>query len=96
MQIVSADSEPVQPYKVDEVILHSAERFDVIVTIPSEYVNGDRFWIKADTLESAIQGYEVRSPGNSKFCVRLICFEIESTNISFVLLRMEYARFLIL
>ena len=59
MQVVAADSEPVHPYEVDEVILHTAERFDVLITIPSEYVHGDRFWIRADTLESTVQGYQV-------------------------------------
>lgn len=59
MNIISADSEPVEPYKVDEVILHAAERFDVEIQIPGNLVNGDRFWIRADTLESAIQGYQV-------------------------------------
>lgn len=58
MTIVAADSEPVQPYEVDEVILHAAERFDVEIKIPSDIVVGSKFWIRADTLESKKQGYQ--------------------------------------
>jgi FtsP/CotA-like multicopper oxidase with cupredoxin domain len=54
LRIVSADSEPVIPYEVDDVILHSAERFDVEVDIPMDMMN--RY-----TLESSLQGYQVRS-----------------------------------
>lgn len=60
MRVIAADSEPVKPYDVDEVILHAAERFDVEITIPSTFVGGERLWIRADTLESSIQGYQVR------------------------------------
>ena len=59
MTIVAADSETVKPYEVDEVILHAAERFDVEITIPSDFTGGERFWIRADTLESTKQGYQV-------------------------------------
>ena len=62
MMVISADSEPVKPYKVDEVILHAAERFDVEIAIPSDFVGGERLWIRADTLESSEQGYQVRMP----------------------------------
>jgi FtsP/CotA-like multicopper oxidase with cupredoxin domain len=58
MTIVAADSEPVEPYQVDEVILHAAERFDVEVTIPESLVTNSSFWIRADTLESPEQGYQ--------------------------------------
>ena len=60
MRVIAADSEPVKPYDVDEVILHAAERFDVEITVPSTFVGGERLWIRADTLESSIQGYQVR------------------------------------
>jgi FtsP/CotA-like multicopper oxidase with cupredoxin domain len=59
MTIVAADSEPVVPYEVDEVILHSAERFDVEIDIPLDMAN-TTVWIRADTLESIEQGYQVR------------------------------------
>jgi len=57
LTIVAADSEPVNPVVADEVILHTAERFDVEVTIPQDAAVGDSWWIKADTLESTWQGY---------------------------------------
>ena len=60
MTIIAADSEQVQPREVDEVILHAGERFDVEIFIPPEMKDGERFWIRADTLESKIQGYQVR------------------------------------
>ena len=56
MKIVAADSEPVEPVHVDEVFIHAAERFDVEVTIPDNW--DESFWIRADTLESAYQGYQ--------------------------------------
>ena len=59
MTIVAADSEPVEPFEVDEVILHTGERFDVEIAIPSNTAGGKTFWIRADTLESVKQGYEV-------------------------------------
>ena len=59
MTIVAADSEPVVSYEVDEVILHSAERFDVEIDIPLVMAN-TAVWIRADTLESIEQGYQVR------------------------------------
>ena len=34
MRVIAADSEPVEPVETDEIILHAAERFDVIVKIP--------------------------------------------------------------
>ena len=60
MKIVAADSEPVKPFEVDEVILHSAERFDVEITIPSNIPTNSSIWIRADTMESEEQGYQVR------------------------------------
>ncbi len=60
MTIVGADFTPVEPFSVEEVILHNGERFDVEITIPndSNLQAGDTFWIRADTLESRKQGYE--------------------------------------
>lgn len=71
LTIIAADSEPVIPYEVDEVILHAAERFDVMLTVPENAVVGMTSWIRADTLESRAQGYQngirailrVASPG---------------------------------
>jgi len=60
MRIIAADSEPVEPYEVDDVILHSAERFDVEVDFPTNMMNRS-IWVRADTLESSRQGYQVRS-----------------------------------
>ena len=60
MRIVAADSEPVEPYDVDDVILHGAERFDVEVDIPMDMMNRS-LWVRADTLESSLQGYQVRT-----------------------------------
>jgi len=58
MKVIAADSEPVVPLEVDQVILHTAERFDVEITIPANFSIGETFWIKADTLESLQQGYQ--------------------------------------
>ena len=58
MRIVAADSEPVEPVHVDAVFLHLAERFDVEVSIPDGWDDGESFWIRADTIESAYQGYQ--------------------------------------
>jgi hypothetical protein len=58
MTLVAADSEPIEPVEVDEVILHAAERFDVRITIPEDSEIGSRSWIRADTLESRAQGYQ--------------------------------------
>lgn len=58
MTIVAADSEPVEPVDADEVIIHAAERFDVLVTIPEDAEVGSTSWIRADTLESRKQGYQ--------------------------------------
>lgn len=58
MRVVAADSEPVEPVIVDEVFLHVAERFDVEITIPQDWAEGDSTWIRADTAESTYQGYQ--------------------------------------
>ncbi len=58
MTITAADSHPVVPYEVDEIILHTAERFDVEVKISESWESGDVFWIRADTLESRKHGYQ--------------------------------------
>ena len=58
MTVVAADSEPIEPVVVDEVFLHAAERFDVEVTTPDDWAPGERFWIRADTVESSHQGYQ--------------------------------------
>ena len=36
MTLIAADSEPVEHVETDEIILHAAERFDVIVKIPDD------------------------------------------------------------
>eukprot|EP00586_Coscinodiscus_wailesii_P014596 CAMPEP_0172493336 /NCGR_PEP_ID=MMETSP1066-20121228/24733_1 /TAXON_ID=671091 /ORGANISM="Coscinodiscus wailesii, Strain CCMP2513" /LENGTH=1154 /DNA_ID=CAMNT_0013263443 /DNA_START=206 /DNA_END=3670 /DNA_ORIENTATION=- len=57
MRVVAADSSPVpEELVVDDVIVHTAERFDVLVDIPEDAVGGD-YWIRAETLESRRQGY---------------------------------------
>ena len=58
MTIIAADSEPVEPVEVDEIIVHAAERFDVEVTIPNDAPIGSTSWIRADTLERRDQGYQ--------------------------------------
>jgi len=58
MKVVAADSEPVESLLVDEVFIHTAERFDVEVTIPDYWDNGESFWIRADTIETSYQGYQ--------------------------------------
>ena len=58
MKIIASDSEPVETVVVNEVFLHAAERFDVEVTIPDDWAAGQSFWIRADTVESAHQGYQ--------------------------------------
>ena len=58
MSVVAADSGPVAPYEVDEVIIHNAERFDIIIKIPGDLKTGESFWIRADTLESRSHGYQ--------------------------------------
>mmetsp|Transcript_29962 Transcript_29962/g.55135 ORF Transcript_29962/g.55135 Transcript_29962/m.55135 type:complete len:1142 (-) Transcript_29962:1277-4702(-) len=58
MKVIAADSEPVEPLVVDEVFIHVAERFDVEVTIPKDWAEGDSFWIRADSAESTHQGYQ--------------------------------------
>ena len=46
LTVVAADSEPVYPVVMDEVILHTAERFEVEVTIPQNAAVGESWWIK--------------------------------------------------
>eukprot|EP00569_Conticribra_weissflogii_P001427 CAMPEP_0171355232 /NCGR_PEP_ID=MMETSP0878-20121228/45112_1 /TAXON_ID=67004 /ORGANISM="Thalassiosira weissflogii, Strain CCMP1336" /LENGTH=1224 /DNA_ID=CAMNT_0011861225 /DNA_START=2051 /DNA_END=5728 /DNA_ORIENTATION=+ len=58
MTVVAADSEPVEPYKVDEVVLHVGERFDVEIIVYNDIAESERFWIRADTLESQSQGFQ--------------------------------------
>lgn len=59
MTILAADSEPVEPVvAIDEIIMHTAERFDVEITIPQDAEVGSTSWIRADTLESQKQGYQ--------------------------------------
>ena len=59
MTVVAADSEQVEAHEVDEIILHAGERFDVEVSIPVDLKGDEQFWIRADTLESTKQGYQV-------------------------------------
>ena len=70
MTVVAADSEPVIPLEVHEVILNAAERFDVLITIPTDVKEGDRFWIRADTLESEKQGFQVSPTSICGYCCR--------------------------
>eukprot|EP00537_Pseudo-nitzschia_pungens_P012277 CAMPEP_0172386058 /NCGR_PEP_ID=MMETSP1061-20121228/3655_1 /TAXON_ID=37318 /ORGANISM="Pseudo-nitzschia pungens, Strain cf. pungens" /LENGTH=1062 /DNA_ID=CAMNT_0013115305 /DNA_START=282 /DNA_END=3470 /DNA_ORIENTATION=- len=58
MKVIAADSELLEPLEVDEIILHAGERFDVEITIPTDFEGGERFWIRADTVESSKQGYQ--------------------------------------
>lgn len=58
MNIISTDSSPVDKFEVDEVIMHSGERFDVEIDVPTTLNAGDRFWIRADTQESRKHGYQ--------------------------------------
>jgi len=46
LTVLAADSEPVFPVVMDEVILHTAERFEVEVSIPQDAALGDSWWIK--------------------------------------------------
>ena len=58
MTVVAADSEPVEHVETDEIILHAAKQFDVIIEIPPDAELGTTSWIRADTLESRKQGYQ--------------------------------------
>ncbi len=75
MTVVAADSSPVAPYRVDEVIMHNAERFDVEIKIPDDLVPGDTFWIRADTLESRNHGYQ-----NGVRAILYVVDNIDETN----------------
>ena len=57
LTVVAADSNPIEPYTVDSIVLHVGERFDVEVSI-QDLAEGESFWIAADTLESQLQGYQ--------------------------------------
>mmetsp|Transcript_34111 Transcript_34111/g.69679 ORF Transcript_34111/g.69679 Transcript_34111/m.69679 type:complete len:1192 (-) Transcript_34111:732-4307(-) len=57
LTVVAADSNPIEPYTVDSVVLHVGERFDVEVST-QDLTEGESFWIAADTLESQLQGYQ--------------------------------------
>ena len=58
LTVVAADSQPVEAYTVDEIILHVGERFDVEVIVHDDLQIGESFWIRADTLESQTQGFQ--------------------------------------
>ena len=58
MTVIAADSEPIEHVETDEIILHAAERFDVLLKIPDDAEIGSTSWIRADTLESRKQGYQ--------------------------------------
>ncbi|KAL7551998.1 hypothetical protein ACHAWF_015207 [Thalassiosira exigua] len=58
LTVVAADAQPVEAYTVDEIVLHVGERFDVEVFVYKDIREGERFWIRADTLESQDQGFE--------------------------------------
>jgi len=57
LTVVAADSNPIEPYTVDSVVLHVGERFDVEVST-HDLSEGESFWMVADTLESQLQGYK--------------------------------------
>ncbi|KAL7538702.1 hypothetical protein ACHAXR_009429 [Thalassiosira sp. AJA248-18] len=57
LTVVAADSQPIEAYTVDEIVLHVGERFDVEVLI-YDGIDGERFWLRVDTLESQSQGFQ--------------------------------------
>lgn len=57
LTVVAADSNPIEPYTVDSIVLHVGERFDVEVST-NDLTDGESYWIVADTLESRLQGYQ--------------------------------------
>ena len=57
LTVVAADSNPIEPYAVDSIVLHVGERFDVEVHI-HDLTESESFWIEADTLDSQLQGYQ--------------------------------------
>jgi len=52
------DSQPVEAYTVDEVVVHVGERFDVEVNIFNDVEEGEGYWIRASSLESQSQRFE--------------------------------------
>ena len=58
LTVVSIDSQPVQPYSVDAVVLHVGERFDCELFVFGDLDEGELFWIRADTLEATPQGFQ--------------------------------------
>lgn len=58
LTVVAADSEPVEAFTVDEVVVHVGERFDVEIYVYDDLYEGESFWIRADTLEPQSQGYQ--------------------------------------
>lgn len=60
MTVVAADSDTAggeSGVVVDDLIVHTAERFDVILDIPEDNAAGT-YWIRAETLESRSRGYK--------------------------------------
>ena len=48
LKVVAADGSDIEPIVVDSVILHSGERFDIIIEANQAV---DNYWIRAETLE---------------------------------------------
>jgi FtsP/CotA-like multicopper oxidase with cupredoxin domain len=57
MTVVAVDSEPIEPFKADEVVLHVGERVDVIVDVYGDLFESETFWIRADSLGPSSRGF---------------------------------------
>jgi len=57
LTVVAVDSQPVEPYSVDQLVIHVGERFDVEIFIFGDLNDGELFWLRADTLEPTSQGF---------------------------------------
>ena len=54
--VVGTDGSPCVPYEVDQIYIHTAERFDFLLHTPRTTVD-QLFWIRALTSESRHQGF---------------------------------------
>jgi len=57
LTVVAVDSQPIEPFSVDQLVIHVGERFDVEIFIFGDLNDGEQFWIRADTLEPTSQGF---------------------------------------
>ena len=57
LTVTAADSQLIEPFTVDKIVLNVGKRFDVEVILQDIQV-GRRFWIRADTLERQDQGFQ--------------------------------------